>query len=240
MRQCVLPERDLDFHAGVGVVAEHLHHVRHRLRVLRGLRDDLDRHHLARFRPVLRVRRHQELLADALVFRRHEQDAVLAVQPPHQTLVGVLEHFHDLAFGTAAPVGAGNARDHAVAVQHLVHFLRTEEEVGAAAVAHEEPESIGMSLHPAANQIEFRHHADRVAAVAHDLAVALHGGDAPRERLALVRRDVEQAFEIGFGEGHAVLGQRLQDGVAARQRVRCGARGVSGVRTGVRAVWFFH
>ena len=44
----------------------------------------------------------------------------------------VLQHFHDLAFGTAAPVGARDARHDAVAVQHLVHLGRTEKEVRAA------------------------------------------------------------------------------------------------------------
>jgi hypothetical protein len=80
MGQRVLAQRDLDLHAGIGVVAQHLHHARHRLRVLGRLRDDFHRHDLSGFGLPAILRRHDELVADALVFGRNEEHPVLAVQ----------------------------------------------------------------------------------------------------------------------------------------------------------------
>ena len=106
---------------------------------------------------------------------------MLVAQAPDQPLLPALQHLHDLALGPAAAVDAGNARHHAVAVQDLAHLLRAEKEIGSAFVAHEKAEAVGMPVHAPAHEIELRHHADRVAAVAHDFAVALHRGDAARE-----------------------------------------------------------
>jgi hypothetical protein len=164
-------------------------------------------------------------LPAAFVFRRHEQDAVLAPQAAHQALMHVLEHFHDFAFWTAPTVGAGDARHHAVAVQHLAHLLFPQEKVRAAlVVAHQKAETVGMPLHAAAQQVEFLQDANVAAPVAHDLAIALHRGQALAERFAVRGGDAQQAFEFLFGNRHAAPGQRFQDELPARHRVLVAAR----------------
>ncbi|TXT23687.1 MAG: hypothetical protein FD134_2004 [Gallionellaceae bacterium] len=79
MRQIMLAQRDLDFHAGVGVVAEHLHHAPDGLRVFARLLQDFQHHHLPRFGGAAFAGRNQYVLADAAVLRHHELDAVLFV-----------------------------------------------------------------------------------------------------------------------------------------------------------------
>src|SRR6185295_2285386 len=131
-----------DFHAGIGVIADDFDHARDRLSVFQRLGDDLHHHHLARLRAVRLVGRHQDFVTDALVFRRDVKDAVFAVQAPDQPLLPALEHFNDGAFRPPAAVGAGDAGHHAVAVHHFAHFLRPEEQVLPALVAHEETETV--------------------------------------------------------------------------------------------------
>src|SRR5690349_9391169 len=113
-------------------------------------------------------------MADALVLGRYEKDAMLVAQASNQPLLAAFEHFNHLALRPAAPVGAGDARHHAIAVHHLAHFLRPQKQVGAAVIADKKSKAVGMPLDAAANEVEFLDHADRVAAVPHDLAIALH------------------------------------------------------------------
>jgi hypothetical protein len=81
-----------------------------------------------------------------------------------------------------------------------------------------------MPLHPPAHKIQLGNHADRVAAVAHDLAVALHRGDAARKCVPLGRRDVQQPLELGLGNGHAAPVQRFENEFPTRDRTLIAAR----------------
>ncbi len=76
-----------------------------------------------------------------------------------------------------------------------------------------------MALHLALDQVELVHHADGALAVAHELAVALHGAQAALEQLFLVVLDLQQAAQIVLLDRHALLRQHLQDIFAARQRM---------------------
>jgi hypothetical protein len=76
-------------------------------------------------------------------------------------------------------------------VQDFAHFLGAEEEVLAAVIAHEEPEAVGVALHAPADEIQLFHHADRIPAVADDLAVALHRGEPARNALELALRHLQ-------------------------------------------------
>ncbi|MND04753.1 hypothetical protein D3C83_251670 [compost metagenome] len=71
-------------------------------------------------------------------------------------------------------------------MQHLVHFGGAEKDVLTAILPHQKPEAIGMALHAPTHEIELLGHAERVAPVAHELPVALHGAKTTLERLALV------------------------------------------------------
>ena len=105
MRQIVLAQRDLDLHAGIGVVAEHLDDAPDGLHVLRRLHDDLDRHDLARpARPRLSSGGIRKSRLMRLFSGTTNEHAVLAAQPPDDAPLRALEHFHDLAFGPAAAI----------------------------------------------------------------------------------------------------------------------------------------
>ena len=171
--QRVLAQRDLDFHPRIGVAAEHLDHARYRPRVARGLHEEFHGHHLSRLCAACPIRRDQQFRADAAVLGDDEKHSTLVMQASYHPVLGVLQHLDDLALGTPAAVDARHARHHAIAVQHVVHFPRAEKEIRAAVVPREESETIGMPLHAPANEVELLRHADCIAAVAHDLAVAL-------------------------------------------------------------------
>src|SRR5688500_7994136 len=76
-----------------------------------------------------------------------------------------------------------------------------------------------MALHEPTHEVELRHDADRVAAIADHFAVALHRGDAPLERSALALAHFQKLRELAFGHGHAVLVEDRQDVLAAGQRL---------------------
>ena len=132
------------------------------------------------------VGRHQQVLVDAPVLGDDEPDAALLVQPADDAAVGALEDVDDLAFGPAAPVDADALARDAVAVQHLVHFSRRQEEVVAAVVRNEEAEAVGVPLHGAADEIELGDHAQLALAVDEQLAVALQRRDTGVEQVALL------------------------------------------------------
>jgi hypothetical protein len=97
VRQVVLAQRDLDLHAGIGIVAEDLDHAPDGLGVLGGLLDDLGDHDLALLRAAQALGRDEDVLVDALVLGDEEGDAVLDEEPPDDLGVGALEHLDDRA-----------------------------------------------------------------------------------------------------------------------------------------------
>src|SRR6185503_1290500 len=109
--------------------------------------------------------------------------------------------------------------------------LRPEEEIRPALVAHEEAEAVRMPLHAPAEEIELLHDAQRVAAVADDLAVSQHRADPAREGVAVLRRDIQQALQLALLDGHAALLQGLEDEFPACHRALIAARlaGVMGI-----------
>jgi deoxycytidylate deaminase len=217
--QLVFPQGNLDLHAGIGVVAEHLDHLADRLRMLRGLLDDLGHHHLPRHRLGLGTGGQQDVLADAPVLGHHEQHAMLVVHAADDAMVGALQHLDDLALRAAAAVHADDARHDAVAVQGLVHFLRAEKQVGALLVAHEEAVAVGVALDAPADEVGLVGNEPVAAAVLHDLAVALHGAQAALEGIELMLTNIEQSCQRLEGQRHAALGQRGQHVLAARQGI---------------------
>ena len=90
VRQIVLAQRDLDFHARIGVVAEHLHDLRQRFAVHRRLLDQLGDDDLPGLRLAAHVGRNEDVLADALVLRDEVPDAVVFVDAADDFAVGAL------------------------------------------------------------------------------------------------------------------------------------------------------
>ncbi len=181
------------------------------------LLDDLDDHDLAGFCAAVCAGRNQNVLADAAVLGCHDTDAMLVEEAADHPDIRAFEHFDDMSFAPPARIDAAFARDHAVAVQHLGHFTRVQEQILAFAVSHQEAEAVGMALHPALDQIEFVDHANRVLAIAHDLAIAFHCGQTALEGFGFMRRDGKQLRHLVHRDRHALLQQDVENMLAARQ-----------------------
>ena len=102
----MLAQRNLDLHARVGIVPQHLDHPTDRLGELGGLLDEFDRHHLPRCR-LFAARSHQDVLRQTLVFGHHQQHAMLVQHTPDDAGVGAFEDLDNLALWPAAAILAG-------------------------------------------------------------------------------------------------------------------------------------
>ncbi len=218
VRQVMLAQRDLDFHAGIGVAAQHLGHLPDGLVVRTRLGEDFHHHHLARLRAAGMLGRHQDVLVDAAVLRDQKTDPPFAIIAADDETVDVLQHLDDLRLAPAAPVEAGDAHQHAVAMQHTVHFLGGKVKVVAILVGHDEAEAVGMPFHPSLDEIELVGQQQQALAVDHQLGVTLHRAQAALEQVALGFGDVQLRDEDVQLDRVAGLGQQLQDVFAAGQR----------------------
>ena len=183
------------------------------------LLDDLDHHDLARLRIAALVGRHEEVLVDALFSASTNQTPRSSWIRPTISRFARAEHLDDLALGTAAPVGARDARRDAIAVEHLVHFARRQEQVGTARVGHQEAEAVGMPLYGAGDEVELRGEADLAFAVAQRVAALHQLVDACGERLEIASAHLQPCRELGQREWDACLVQRVEDLAAARQLI---------------------
>jgi hypothetical protein len=222
VREIVLAKRDLDLHSRIGVVAEDLDHAAHRLRVLCRLLEDFRDNHLPRLRATEVLGGNEDVLADALVLGDDEGHLVLEEEAPHNLVVRALEHFDDRSLEPPAAIDAGHAREHDVAVQHLLHLLLREEEIVLSIVGLEEPVAIGMTDHLAANEARLVGDEDRATAVAHDLPLALHRGETARKAFPLRVVDLEALGELVFIERHPRVAEFLEHRLAARNFDRVG------------------
>ena len=109
---------------------------------------------------------------------------------------------------------------HAVAVQHLVHFARRQEQVVAAVVGNQEAEAVGMALHRAGDEIELGDDAKLALAVDEQLAVALQRFHARIEQMLLLAADRQARCDLGRRQRRARFGELTQDRFAGRHRRR--------------------
>ena len=224
MRQVELAQRDLDLHARIGVVAEHLGDAPDGLRVLRRLRHQLHGDDLPGLRLARLGRRHQDVVRDAPVLRHEEEHAVLGVQAPDDAAVAALEHFDHLADRAAAMVAPAHAHRGAVAVHEAAHLRRRQEHRRPALVGDEEAVPVGMALDAAGDERDALGDEQRAGAVLHRLARAHERGDAGVELVALARPDVEALGELLRRERLARALELAQDLVAVRVARRRSAR----------------
>jgi hypothetical protein len=145
IRYLVFADRDLDLHARVVDLAQHLGDAAHRLRVHRRRLGEFHRHHLAgdgRGRGVLGD---QDVLAVAAVFRGHQPRAAFVEQPSDDGRLAALDDLEDAAFGPALAIEAHETHLDAVAVQHGAHFLLRDVDVGLAVVALDESVAVAVA-----------------------------------------------------------------------------------------------
>ncbi len=161
--------------------------------------------------------RHQNVLADALVLRDQEPDAAILVEPADDFPVRARNHVDDRSLRAAAPVDADRPRRRPVAVQHLAHFRRRQEQVGAAVVGEQKTEAVGMTLHRAGHEVELGDHAQLALAIGHELAVALHRSEPSGKGLALGRAvDAQRGRQLVGAHRRAALAQEFQNALARR------------------------
>jgi hypothetical protein len=118
---------------------------------------------------------------DALVFRRHDPGAVFVQQAADDVGVGALRDFDDGAFRAAAAVDADDLGQHAVAMQHFLHFLLRQEQVFARLVRDHEAEAVAVAADAAGDEAGLRGQRVVAGVVDDDLAVALHRVQAARQ-----------------------------------------------------------
>src|SRR5689334_20007 len=89
----------------------------------------------------------------------HHDDAILDEYATDDARNAAFEHLADRSLLAPAPVDADDAREHAIAVQHLAHLGGREIQILAlvrcAIVGTQETEAFGVGNDGAGNQIEF-------------------------------------------------------------------------------------
>jgi hypothetical protein len=194
---------------------------------------DLGDHQLARPRIGGGVRRDQDVALDAAVVGDHVADAGLHRVAADQAVEAALQHLDDRALAPAAPVDAGDAGQHAVAVHRLAHLERRQEQVVALAgarVGTQEAEAVGVRDHHAGDQVHALGRHEAAAPVLQQLAVADHRAEALGQRVEAVGFGQRQLLRQRIG-GHrpVVGGDDLQQHFAAGDGLfvaGCFARGV--------------
>ena len=176
MRYGELAHCDLDFHARIVDRAEHLDHAPHRLHMPLRLLDDFNHHHLPWLGIKRSARRHQDVVADALILGHDDGHAALVQEAAHQRVGPMLDDLDDLAFLAATPVKARQTRQHAVTVQNLAHLVLGQRQVRAAVVTDQKAEAIAMPLHLTGDQIGASRNQQQAGAIAHQLAAAFEFG----------------------------------------------------------------
>ena len=146
MRHAVLAHCDLDLHAGIVDLAEHLLHATDRLAEERGRLGELHHDDLPDLGRTGRTLGNQHILAIALVLGRDEPDAAFVQETADDRLLRALYDLDDASLGTAAPVLADDACLDTVLVQHRAHLVGWQIHVGFAIVALHETVAVAMSL----------------------------------------------------------------------------------------------
>ncbi len=154
MRHAVLANRDFDLHARVVDLAQHLLDPAHRLPEQGRGFGQLDHHHLARLAGTGGRFGDQNILAVALVFRRHDPDAVFVQQATDDRMRGALDDLQHTPFGATFSILPHDPHPNLVLVQHRAHLVRRQVDVGAAVFANQKPVPVAMALHRTFNFVQ--------------------------------------------------------------------------------------
>ncbi|CAJ0881046.1 hypothetical protein R76727_03343 [Ralstonia mannitolilytica] len=219
VRHAVLAHRDFDLHARVVDLTQHLDHAADRLHVAVRIFQDLHAHHLAHLGLALPLGRDQDVAAQALVFGRHHQRAVLGKQAADDAFVRPLQDLDDLAFGPATAVVANGPHEGAVTVHGLLHLALGQEDVGLAIVADEEAVAVAVADHAAFDEVGLVRQFVAPLAVEFDLTIPLHGGQTLDEAVMLLARDRQRLGNIGGRQRRSRRAQHTEDFLAARDRI---------------------
>ena len=203
----MLAQRNFNFHARVGIIAQNLHDAAYRLCIFARLLQNFQHHHLPGLCSDVLSWSNKDILTNTTIFRYHELNSMLLIQPPDQTLGGALQHLHYTGLAAPAPVNARFAYHDSIAMQRFMHFLGTQYQIGTAIIRNQKTKAIGMALYLALNQVKFIHHADSPLAVTHYLTIALHSTQAARKQFSFVLINTQHVAQLFFSNRHALLFQ---------------------------------
>ena len=232
MRQIMPVDGRFDHQRRRQLVAEHCKHAADRRPIRVRRMHDLADHQLAAAGVHPRVDGDLYVALDAGVVRYDITDASLQREPADQPIDAALQHFHDGALATAAAIDAGDAGHHPVAVQHLAHFHRRQEQVVAGArVGTQKTEAVGIRDYRAGDQIHPCRRQITAASILQQLTVAQHRGEALVERIAAFGRLQAEVFAQALSEHRAIgVCEQLQDRFAAGDGVGVARRFTGSMR----------
>ena len=178
LREVILAHDGEDVDARVADLAEYLDDlalcIAAAVRPLRDLDDDL----AARLRAVERLLRHEDILAELRVVRRHEAERLAALERADDFLVRALEDADDLALArTAFFLCRRHACDDAVAMHGRIEVRPRHEDIRLlfrlAHIRDDEAEALGRHREAADDEVHAARDAVEVAAVLDDCALFL-------------------------------------------------------------------
>ena len=157
----------------------------------------------------------------ALVVGHHVVDAELDAEAADQAAHATLEHTRDARLATATTIDAGHVDQHAVAMQHLAHFERRQEQIVATFDRAQEAEPFRVGDHHAGDQVDRLQRRETATAVLHQLAVTAHRAQALAQSIGTVRFGQAEVDGDLFGGLRAIAAvKQLQDRLTAGDRLR--------------------
>ncbi|VVD93871.1 hypothetical protein PTE30175_01695 [Pandoraea terrae] len=233
VRHAVFAHGDLDFHAGVVDIAEHLGHAPNRLTVAARVIGQLHAHDLADLGLALRTWRNQDVVPDALVFGCHDHHAVFIEQAANHMRVRATCDFDDVPFRPAAPVETGHTQQHPVVVHDLLHLFGRQIQVVAVVVTHRKAVSVAVPDYAARDEVRRMRQLVVATPVEANLIVALHRREAFEEAFAFLLLDGQRLGDVVRGERRLGGSKDTENFFAARDRIRIFAqRSVIAVNAG--------
>jgi hypothetical protein len=127
----MLAQGNLDFHAGIRIVAQHLDNLADGLGIAgRLLTSSTTTTCPAYGLSIWTPGRQQDLLEMRRFSGTTRVTPFSTSTRPYHPRIGALQHLDDLAFRPAAPIQPRNAHHHSIPVQNLTHLIGTKEDVG--------------------------------------------------------------------------------------------------------------
>ena len=171
-----------------------------------------------------RLRRDDDTRMQATIFRHDITHAVFIKHPTHDLGIGTLGDLDNAALRTPSAILAGDAHQHPVAMQGLLHLAVIQKDVGTLVTANRgfrtcKAKSIRVALDTTGHKIGFGRQNQGALAVAHQLAFAFHGTDATFKRIQFIGTDGQLVSQFVFAHRAAGLLQGFDDIFARGQRV---------------------
>ena len=152
------------------------------------------------------------------VVRTHGSDTAFTPQSPHDSTDAALDYLDQCTFAAAVAIHPHHSGHHAISVHQRTHLTGREEEIGGPVVGSDESESVAMSDDAPGDEVHPFDESELPAAIADDLAVALHGAQPPLQCLLLGRSPkVVRSGDPGERDRCADLPEKLDQGTAFRK-----------------------